>query len=185
MKALLLAWLLLLSASANAQRIALIGDTPYLQQQNYSLAALAKRDLSAEADTGETTVIVVRDASPPAPAIGVLEPPSGIPHSGSTPLPGWDPATLHQVDMALAHFPRILGLRDGRLQFDLPTAQVGRERLEALYAQHEDELRGEAAERPGAGAERLGAVFDHVIRNAQEAVGPARALFDEPQHGVG
>ena len=52
-------------------------------------------------------------------------------------------ATLHQVDMALAHFPRIVGLREGRLQFDLPTAQVGRGLLESLYAQHENELRGE------------------------------------------
>jgi phosphonate transport system ATP-binding protein len=51
-------------------------------------------------------------------------------------------ATLHQVDMALAFFPRIVGLRDGRLVFDLPTADVTRERLERLYAQHEDELDG-------------------------------------------
>jgi phosphonate transport system ATP-binding protein len=57
-------------------------------------------------------------------------------------------ATLHQVDMALAHFPRIVGLRDGRLQFDLPAAEVGPERLQRLYAQHEDELRGEAAPAP-------------------------------------
>jgi phosphonate transport system ATP-binding protein len=53
-------------------------------------------------------------------------------------------ATLHQVDMALAHFPRIVGLREGRLMFDLPTAEVTRERLERLYAQHEDELDGRA-----------------------------------------
>ena len=53
-------------------------------------------------------------------------------------------ATLHQVDMALAHFPRIVGLREGRLVFDLPTAEVTRERLEHLYAQHEDELDGGA-----------------------------------------
>jgi phosphonate transport system ATP-binding protein len=52
-------------------------------------------------------------------------------------------ATLHQVDMALAHFPRIVGLRDGQLQFDLPAAQVGRDRLASLYAQHEAELHGE------------------------------------------
>jgi phosphonate transport system ATP-binding protein len=51
-------------------------------------------------------------------------------------------ATLHQVDAALAHFPRILGLRDGRLLFDLPAAQVTPERLARLYAQHEDELQG-------------------------------------------
>ncbi len=53
-------------------------------------------------------------------------------------------ATLHQVDAALAHFPRIVGLRDGRLVFDLPTAEVTRERLERLYAQREDELHGAA-----------------------------------------
>jgi phosphonate transport system ATP-binding protein len=48
--------------------------------------------------------------------------------------------TLHQVDAALAHFPRIIGLRDGALAFDLPTAEVTPERLARLYAQHEDEL---------------------------------------------
>jgi phosphonate transport system ATP-binding protein len=53
-------------------------------------------------------------------------------------------ATLHQVDMALAHFPRIIGLRDGQLAFDLPSAQVSPEHLAHLYDQHEHELRGEA-----------------------------------------
>jgi phosphonate transport system ATP-binding protein len=52
-------------------------------------------------------------------------------------------ATLHQVDMALAHFPRIVGLRDGQLVFDLPPAQVSPERLAHLYDQYEHELRGE------------------------------------------
>jgi len=56
-------------------------------------------------------------------------------------------ATLHQVDVALAHFPRIVGLRDGALAFDLPATQVTRERLARLYEQHEHELRGDA---PGA-----------------------------------
>jgi len=51
-------------------------------------------------------------------------------------------ATLHQVDVALANFPRIIGLRDGALAFDLPAAEVTRERLAALYAQHEHELSG-------------------------------------------
>jgi phosphonate transport system ATP-binding protein len=50
-------------------------------------------------------------------------------------------ATLHQVDAALAHFPRIVGLRDGALAFDLPAAQVTPQHLAALYAQHEHELR--------------------------------------------
>ncbi|MFO1225816.1 phosphonate ABC transporter ATP-binding protein [Roseateles sp.] len=48
--------------------------------------------------------------------------------------------TMHQVETALAHFSRILGLRDGAVAFDLPTAEVTRERLLQLYAQHEDEL---------------------------------------------
>ena len=52
--------------------------------------------------------------------------------------------TLHQVEVALEHYPRIVGLRDGALAFDLPAAQVTRERLIALYDQHEHELSGEA-----------------------------------------
>ncbi len=55
-------------------------------------------------------------------------------------------ATLHHVEMALAHFPRIVGLRDGALAFDLPSVEVTRERLARLYAQHEDELLGPAPE---------------------------------------
>jgi phosphonate transport system ATP-binding protein len=51
-------------------------------------------------------------------------------------------ATLHQVDMALAHFPRIIGLRDGEVAFDLPSTEVTPARLQALYAQHEHELMG-------------------------------------------
>lgn len=51
-------------------------------------------------------------------------------------------ATLHQVDVALANFPRILGLREGRLMFDLPANEVTPERLAQLYASHEHELRG-------------------------------------------
>jgi phosphonate transport system ATP-binding protein len=49
-------------------------------------------------------------------------------------------ATMHHVEMALRHFPRIIGLRDGELAFDLPAAQVTPERLQQLYAQHLDEL---------------------------------------------
>ncbi len=49
--------------------------------------------------------------------------------------------TLHQVNVA-ARFPRIIGLRDGELAFDLPAAEVSRERLAKLYAQFEHELAG-------------------------------------------
>jgi phosphonate transport system ATP-binding protein len=53
-------------------------------------------------------------------------------------------ATLHQVDVALAAFPRTVGLRDGRVVFDLPSAQVTQPLLAQLYAQFEHELRGDA-----------------------------------------
>ncbi|WP_349617004.1 phosphonate ABC transporter ATP-binding protein [Azotobacter salinestris] len=43
-------------------------------------------------------------------------------------------ASLHAVDLALAHFPRILGVRAGRLVFDRPAAALGRAELDALYA---------------------------------------------------
>ncbi len=44
-------------------------------------------------------------------------------------------ATLHDVPMALRHFPRIVGLRAGELVFDLPAAQVTPAVLQDLYAQ--------------------------------------------------
>ena len=53
-------------------------------------------------------------------------------------------ATLHHVEMALAHFPRIVGLRDGALAFDLPADRVTPQHLQALYAQHLHELSGPA-----------------------------------------
>ena len=52
--------------------------------------------------------------------------------------------SLHQVERALASFPRIIGLRDGEVSFDLPAAQVTRAHLNALYSQHEIELFGPA-----------------------------------------
>jgi phosphonate transport system ATP-binding protein len=48
--------------------------------------------------------------------------------------------TLHQVEKALSHFGRIVGLRDGQLAFDLPASEVTPALLAQLYAQHEDEL---------------------------------------------
>ena len=49
-------------------------------------------------------------------------------------------ATLHQVDVALERFPRIVGLRQGRLAFDLPAAAVTRELLAALYGSEFEQL---------------------------------------------
>lgn len=52
-------------------------------------------------------------------------------------------ASLHQVDMALTHFDRIIGLLNGRIAFDLSSSEVTRERLAHLYEQHEHELRSD------------------------------------------
>jgi len=41
--------------------------------------------------------------------------------------------SLHQVDLALANFPRIVALRGGRIAFDLPRADVTPELIAALY----------------------------------------------------
>ena len=43
-------------------------------------------------------------------------------------------ASLHAVDLALRWFPRIVGVRDGVVLFDLPAAEVTPERLAVLYA---------------------------------------------------
>ena len=56
-------------------------------------------------------------------------------------------ASMHQVDVTLASFPRIVGLRDGQVAFDLPAREITPERLAQLYAQHEDELHGGPAPR--------------------------------------
>jgi phosphonate transport system ATP-binding protein len=48
---------------------------------------------------------------------------------------------LHGVDLALAYFPRIVGIRDGRVRFDLPPEAVTPDILADLYAGHaRDEL---------------------------------------------
>jgi phosphonate transport system ATP-binding protein len=41
--------------------------------------------------------------------------------------------SLHQVDLALANFARIVGLKDGRIVFDAPRAQVTDAMVAALY----------------------------------------------------
>jgi phosphonate transport system ATP-binding protein len=43
-------------------------------------------------------------------------------------------AMLHDVQLALERFPRIVGLRAGRVLFDLPAAEVTPGRLQQLYA---------------------------------------------------
>jgi phosphonate transport system ATP-binding protein len=48
--------------------------------------------------------------------------------------------SLHQVDVATSQFPRVIGLRDGKLVFDLPSGEVTKQQLAELYRQHEHEL---------------------------------------------
>jgi phosphonate transport system ATP-binding protein len=55
-------------------------------------------------------------------------------------------ASLHHVEMALKSFPRIIGMRDGLVVFDVPAGQVTPEQLRDLYAQHLHELTGAAVE---------------------------------------
>jgi ABC-type glutathione transport system ATPase component len=43
-------------------------------------------------------------------------------------------ASLHAVELALEHFPRIVGVRDGRILFDKPAGEIGPGELAALYA---------------------------------------------------
>lgn len=52
--------------------------------------------------------------------------------------------TLHDVQAALEHFPRIVGLRDGQRNFDLLPEQVTSEHLERLYGKSEAPSKGEA-----------------------------------------
>jgi phosphonate transport system ATP-binding protein len=46
---------------------------------------------------------------------------------------------LHSVDLALGYFPRIVGVRAGKVCFDLPPERVTEELLRTLYAGHRDD----------------------------------------------
>jgi phosphonate transport system ATP-binding protein len=48
---------------------------------------------------------------------------------GRTPV-----ASLHTVPLALEYFDRIVALRDGQIEFDLPARAVRTSHMEALYA---------------------------------------------------
>lgn len=56
--------------------------------------------------------------------------------------------TLHHVEMALAHFPRIWGLRHGELVFDLPSARVTPAHLRQLYEQYPPDVAEPVAHLP-------------------------------------
>ena len=46
---------------------------------------------------------------------------------------------LHSVELALTYFPRIVGIRDGRIHFDLSPDEVSPALLQELYAGYRDE----------------------------------------------
>lgn len=48
--------------------------------------------------------------------------------------------SLHNLDLARAHFPRLIGLRDGRIQFDQDPATLDEASFEALYDLNSDEM---------------------------------------------
>ena len=48
---------------------------------------------------------------------------------------------LHKVEMALEYFPRAIGLRTGRVQFDLPAPTVRENLLQELYSGNFQEVR--------------------------------------------
>lgn len=42
--------------------------------------------------------------------------------------------SLHSVDLALAYFPRVIGIKEGRVSFDLETSKITEGMLEDLYS---------------------------------------------------
>ena len=50
--------------------------------------------------------------------------------------------SLHDIAIAQSLFPRLVGLRHGRIAFDAPPEEVDRERLEELYHLTADEETG-------------------------------------------
>jgi phosphonate transport system permease protein len=74
---------------------------------------------------------------------------------------------LHSVDLALNNFPRVVGVRQGRIAFDLPPDRVTPELLEVLYAGRSARMRCS----PGA------TVFLRRAAPAVPSTAPDRAVF--------
>jgi phosphonate transport system ATP-binding protein len=43
-------------------------------------------------------------------------------------------SSLHNLELAREFFPRLIGLRGGRVAFDLPAAEVSAEQFASLYS---------------------------------------------------
>jgi phosphonate transport system ATP-binding protein len=48
---------------------------------------------------------------------------------------------LHTVELALQHFPRVIGLGEGRMRFDLPSETVHEDVLRDLYREDRREMK--------------------------------------------
>ncbi|MBT2333709.1 ATP-binding cassette domain-containing protein [Variovorax paradoxus] len=59
-------------------------------------------------------------------------------------------ASLHAVDLALRWFPRVIGMRDGRVMFDRPAAEIDSAMLDTLYASEGGLPAAHAAAQPSA-----------------------------------
>lgn len=59
---------------------------------------------------------------------------------------------LHDVELALRHFPRVVALRDGRVMFDAPSTNVHVDALDALYI--DDDMKQKKESRRDAGSWR-------------------------------
>ncbi|MRX11190.1 ATP-binding cassette domain-containing protein [Pseudoduganella sp. FT25W] len=64
--------------------------------------------------------------------------------------------SLHQVELALAHFPRIVALRNGRVEFDLPREQVTPQMIAALYQGEQPAVADDTPHEDDAMAVKLG-----------------------------
>jgi phosphonate transport system ATP-binding protein len=62
-------------------------------------------------------------------------------------------ASLHAVDLALRWFPRIVGMRNAQVMFDLPATQVTPAMLDALYASEGGLAAQQRPTTPGAATE--------------------------------
>jgi phosphonate transport system ATP-binding protein len=53
--------------------------------------------------------------------------------------------SLHNLELARGYFPRLIGLRGGRIVFDKPSEQIGEAEFQALYNLSDDEMLADGA----------------------------------------
>lgn len=84
--------------------------------------------------------------------------------------------SLHQTGLALARFPRVVGLRDGRVLFDRPPARLHADDIARLYAGRQaDPAAPGAAPHDAASADARADALDRVVRQAATDTADAAA----------